>query len=138
MEHSSQMAERERREAAIAEKKKEELRLMLKRQIDENELRKKLSTNDKYSEGLEFQKKMVCKRPNVRIFLSFETASHQKEMCVILMHHVLLHLLLLQAADRKKFESIRDQMVNDMRSEGLKEIYFAEMLHLDFDKMLTV
>jgi hypothetical protein len=29
-------------------------------------------------------------------------------------------------------------MVNEMRSEGLKETYFAEMLQLDFDKMLNV
>jgi hypothetical protein len=52
-------------------------------------------------------------------------------MCIIL-------TLFLQAADRKKFESIRDQMVNEMRSEGLKETYFAEMLQIDFDKMLTM
>jgi hypothetical protein len=69
LEHASQMAERERREAAMAEKKKKELRLMLKRQIDENELKRKLSTKDTYSEGLEFQNKLVCCISMMRLYI---------------------------------------------------------------------
>lgn len=84
MEHASQMAERERREAAMAEKKKKELRLMLKRQIDENELKRKLHTKDTYSEGLEYQNKLVCYILMMKLYMCIRIYLSKMYMCIIL------------------------------------------------------
>jgi predicted metal-dependent phosphotriesterase family hydrolase len=55
----------------------------------------------------------------------------------ILLFSSLTHTYRLQEAEREKLETIRTMMVDDMRTKGVDEKYFGEMLTLDIKKILS-